>query len=147
MRRIVVFFCCLLALNVGFSQSQLSWQGYFSYNEIKDVAQSNSNLFAAAENALFSKNTLSNRLKTTTTIDGLSGLTISALYHSATFNKTIVGYENGLLIVINEADGSLLKVVDIINKQLPANIKKINHFLEHRGFFMFLVILVLYNSI
>ena len=133
MRRIVVFFCCLLALNVGFSQSQLSWQGYFSYNEIKDVAQSNSNLFAAAENALFSKNTLSNTLKTTTTIDGLSGLTISALCHSATFNKTIVGYENGLLIVINEADGSLLKVVDIINKQLPANIKKINHFLEHQG--------------
>nr|WP_315144403.1 two-component regulator propeller domain-containing protein [uncultured Flavobacterium sp.] len=133
MRRIVVFFCCLLALNVGFSQSQLSWQGYFSYNEIKDVAQSNSNLFAASENALFSKNTLSNTLKTTTTIDGLSGLTISALYHSVAFNKTIVGYENGLLIVINEADGSLLKVVDIINKQLPANIKKINHFMEYQG--------------
>nr|WP_315155480.1 two-component regulator propeller domain-containing protein [uncultured Flavobacterium sp.] len=133
MRRIVVFFYCLLVINVGFSQSQLSWQGYFSYNEIKDVAQSNSNLFAASENALFSKNTLSNVLKTTTTIDGLSGLTISALFHSATFNKTIVGYENGLLIVINEADGSLLKVVDIINKQLPANIKKINHFMEYQG--------------
>lgn len=133
MRRIVVFFCFLLALNVGFSQNQLSWQGYFSYNEIKDVANATSVLFAASENALFSKNTLSNTLKTTTTIDGLSGLTISALYHSATFNKTIVGYENGLLIVINENNGSMLKVVDIINKQLPANIKKINHFMEYQG--------------
>jgi Two component regulator propeller len=133
MRRIVVFVFFFAVVNIGFSQNQLSWQGYFSYNEIKDVASSNSNLFAAAENALFSKNTLSNTLKTTTTIDGLSGLTISALYHSVAFNKTIVGYENGLLIVINEADGSLLKVVDIINKQLPANIKKINHFMEHQG--------------
>jgi hypothetical protein len=27
------------------------------------------------------------------------------------------------LVVINEADGAMLKVVDIINKQLPANRK------------------------
>lgn len=133
MRRIVVFFCCLVVMSSGFSQKQLSWQGYFSYNEIKDLTRSNAGLFAAAENALFSKSTLSSTFKTTTTIDGLSGGTISALYHSVAFNKTIVGYENGLLIVINEADGALLKVVDIINKQLPANIKKINHFVEHQG--------------
>jgi hypothetical protein len=31
-----------------------------------------------------------------------------------------MGYENGLIVVINEAD-AMLKVVDIINKQLPAN--------------------------
>jgi S-adenosylmethionine hydrolase len=39
------------------------------------------------------------------------------------FDKTLVGYENGLIVVINEADGAMLKVVDIINKQLPANRK------------------------
>lgn len=133
MRRIALFFCFLVAICTGFSQNQSSWQGFFSYNEIKDLAQSNATFFAAAENALFSKNTITNTLKTTTTIDGLSGLTISALYHSTTFNKTIVGYENGLLIVINETDGSILKVVDILNKQLPANIKKINHFMEYQG--------------
>jgi hypothetical protein len=44
-----------------------------------------------------------------------------------------VGYENGLMIVINENDGSMLKVVDIINKQLPSGIKRINHFMEHNG--------------
>jgi hypothetical protein len=40
------------------------------------------------------------------------------------FDKTLVGYENGLIVVINEADGAMLKAVDIINKQLPANTKK-----------------------
>jgi len=109
------------------------WQGYFSYNDIKDVSQSSTTLFAASENALFSKNTSTGQLKTTNTIDGLSGQTITSLLHSSTANKTLVGYENGLMIVINEADGSMLNIVDIISKQLPANLKKINHFMEYNG--------------
>ena len=37
------------------------------------------------------------------------------------------------MIVINEKDGSMLNIVDIISKQLPANLKKINHFMEYNG--------------
>ncbi|WP_370526684.1 T9SS type A sorting domain-containing protein [Flavobacterium sp. MDT1-60] len=37
------------------------------------------------------------------------------------------------MIVINETDGNMLKKVDIINKQLAPNLKKINHFMEHNG--------------
>jgi hypothetical protein len=114
------------------SQNQL-WKGYFSFNEIKDVSQSPNAIYAAAENALFSKNLGTNTLKTTTTIDGLSGQTITALYHSESQNKTMVGYQNGLIIVINDADGSMLNVVDIINKQIPSNIKRVNHFMEYNG--------------
>jgi hypothetical protein len=58
----------------------LLWQGYFSYNEIKDVSVSTTTIFAASENALFSKNTTDNQIKTTNTIDGLSGQTISSFY-------------------------------------------------------------------
>lgn len=133
MKKSVLYFLLLLFIQMGFAQSNLSWQGYFSYNEIKDVSESATAVFAASENALFSKDISKNVIKTTNTIDGLSGQTISSVYHSATFNKTIVGYENGLIIVVNEADGSMLNVVDIINKQLPPNIKKINHFMEFEG--------------
>lgn len=133
MKKSVLYFLFLLFIQMGYAQSNLSWQGYFSYNEIKDVTESAKAVFAASENALFSKNLATNVIKTTTTIDGLSGQTISSYYHSATFNKTIVGYENGLIIVINEADGSILNVVDIINKQLSPNIRKINHFMEFEG--------------
>ena len=133
MKKSVLYFLLLLFIQMGFAQSDLSWQGYFSYNEIKDVSESVTAVFAASENALFSKNLSTNVIKTTNTIDGLSGQTISSVYHSSTFNKTIVGYENGLIIVINEVDGSMLNVVDIINKQLPADIKKVNHFMEFEG--------------
>ena len=123
----------LLLFQFGFAQG-LSWQGYFSFNEIKGISESSTSVFAASENALFSKNSTSNAIKTITTVDGLSGQTISAVYYSPSFKKTIVGYENGLMTLINEADGSIVKKVDIISKQLAANLKKINHIMEHNGF-------------
>lgn len=129
------FFCFLLliVIQIGFAQNNLVWQGYFSYTDIKDLSESPTTIFAAAENALFSKNIATSQLKTTNTIDGLSGETITSLYYSKSKNKSLVGYANGLIIVINEADGSMLNIVDIINKQLPSNIKKINHFMEYNG--------------
>jgi ligand-binding sensor domain-containing protein len=123
---------CLL-LQIGYSQNSQMWKGYFSYKEIKDISQSPTAFFAAAENALFSKNLATNTLKTTNTIDGLSGQSITAMYHSATFNKTIIGYENGLIIIINEADGSMINIVDIITNGVNQNLKKINHFMENNG--------------
>ncbi|WP_340696578.1 hypothetical protein [Flavobacterium ginsengisoli] len=130
-----VFFCGLFLLLIQFcmAQGKLSWQGYFSFNEVKDISESTTAVIATSENALFSRNVTTNILKSITTVDGLSGQTISAVYYSEAFKKTIVGYENGLMILINDADGSMLKVVDIINKQLPANTKKINHFMENNG--------------
>ncbi|WP_304199840.1 T9SS type A sorting domain-containing protein [Flavobacterium alvei] len=133
MKNRFLYFVFLLFLQISFAQNNMVWQGYFSYNDIRDVSQSSTTLFAASENALFSKNTSTGQLKTTNTIDGLSGQTITSLYYSSSTNKTLVGYENGLMVVINEADGSMLNIVDIISKQLPANLKKINHFMEYNG--------------
>jgi hypothetical protein len=133
MQKRLLYLFFLFLLQITFAQTNLSWQGYFSYTQIKAVSQSPTTIFAASENALFSKNSNTGIIKTSNTIDGLSGETITALYYSATSNKTIVGYQNGLLIVINEADGSMLKVVDIINKNIPANIKRINNFMEYGG--------------
>jgi hypothetical protein len=128
-----IYLVFLLFLQLGFAQNNQLWQGYFSYNDIRDLAQSPTAIFVASENALFSKEVGTNQIKTTTTIDGLSGQPITSLYYSSIFKKTLVGYENGLMIVINQTDGSTMKVVDIINKQLPSNIKRINHFIEYNG--------------
>ncbi|MFY0481789.1 two-component regulator propeller domain-containing protein [Flavobacterium sp. PLA-1-15] len=127
-----VFFF-FISIQVGFSQNSKSWNSYFSYNEVKDVSESTNKVFAASENALFSKSDITNEIKTTNTIDGLPGQTISAIYHSQTFNRTLIGYENGLLMIINEGDGTMKTVVDIINKQINPTIKKINHITEHEG--------------
>ena len=126
-------FLFLISIQSGFCQNSKSWNSYFSYNEVKDVSESTNKVFAASENALFSKSDITNEIKTTNTIDGLPGQTISAIYHSETFNRTLLGYENGLLMVINESDGTMKTVVDIINKQINPTIKKINHIFEHEG--------------
>ncbi|MES2410091.1 MAG: T9SS type A sorting domain-containing protein [Bacteroidota bacterium] len=127
------FWVLFLFFQICLSQPFQNWKGYFSYNQIKDLSESSTKIYAAAENAVFTKNLASNDIQTINTIDGLSGETISAMYHSDTFNKTILGYEDGLMIVINDADGSMLNVVDIINKNIPSNIKRVNHFMEYDG--------------
>ncbi|MFM9825774.1 T9SS type A sorting domain-containing protein [Flavobacterium sp.] len=131
MKKNVLFILFLIVVQISFAQNNLLWKGYFSYNEIKDISESTTAVFAASENALFSQNT--SIIKTTNTIDGLSGQTIAALYYSPTFKKTLVGYEDGLIVIINDADNSMLNVVDIVKKQIPSNIKKINHFIEYNG--------------
>jgi hypothetical protein len=133
MKYFFVALLSILLMPMGFGQNNQSWKGYFSYNDIKDISQSPTQFYAASENALFSQNLNTNETKTTNTVDGLSGQTISSIYFSPTFNKMLVGYENGLLIIVNEADGLIRKKVDIVNKQLPPNLKKINHFAEHDG--------------
>ncbi len=133
MKKYFALFLFLFIIQNGFSQNNQLWKGYFSYNEIKDVTQSATEFFAASENALYSKNIASGDIKTTNTVDGLSGETITAVYHSVAFNKTIIGYQNGLMIIINEADGSMLKVVDIISNGVNQNLKRINHLMEKDG--------------
>ncbi|MBX9753939.1 MAG: hypothetical protein K2X80_04245, partial [Pseudomonadaceae bacterium] len=129
--RFLLFFV-FFSMTAGFSQNSLLWKGYFSYNHVTDLAQSDTRFLAASENAVFSKNLSTNEIKTINTIDGLSSQVISAIYYSTATQKTYIGYENGLMIVIS-ADGSIRNVVDIISKQIPPNIKKINHFMEHEG--------------
>ena len=133
MKKQLLILLILFAFQCSFSQNSKLWKGYFSYNEIKDISESPNRILAAAQNALFTKDLLSGSLRTINTIDGLAGQTITSVYYSPNFKKTLVGYENGLMIVINEVDGKMLDVVDIINKALPANIKKINHFMEYEG--------------
>lgn len=131
--RKLYFLLSLILFQFGFAQQNLQWKGYFSYNTINDITESDTKFFAAAENAIFSKNLATNEVIATNTIDGLSGETISAIYYSNSTKKTIIGYKNGLMIVLNNQDGSILNVVDIINKSIPANIKKVNHFMEYQG--------------
>jgi hypothetical protein len=62
MKKNIFGFLIFLISQMGFSNNLL-WQGYFSYNEIKDVSVSTTTIFAASENALFSKNTTDNQIK------------------------------------------------------------------------------------
>lgn len=125
----------LLVLPFASISQNLLWEGYFSYNEVRDLSESENRLFAACETALFSKNRSTNEIKTFNTVDGLSGETISTIYHSQQLNRTFVGHDNGLLIMINESTEEITLLVGIRDQAggIPPNKKKINHIYEYNS--------------
>ncbi|MCW4469305.1 T9SS type A sorting domain-containing protein [Flavobacterium sp. MFBS3-15] len=123
----------LLLHVLSFGQGNQTWGSYFSYNNIQDITQSNNRVFAASESAMFTKNVGTNEIKTITSVDGLKAETITAIHHSPTYSKTLVGNANGLLLVVN-SDFSVLNKIDIIQETtIPAAKKKINHIYEYEG--------------
>ena len=129
----IFFLLFCLTLSFGFSQNNPQWRGYFSYNMVTDISQSQSEIFGSSQSGLFVKNINTNDLKTINSINGLKTQTISAVYHSAANNKTFVGNNNGLLLIINQ-DGSILYKNGIL-AELPVSptLKKINHFTEYQN--------------
>ncbi|MES2813179.1 MAG: T9SS type A sorting domain-containing protein [Bacteroidota bacterium] len=133
MKSIVNVFLIFVTLIVN-AQDSKQWSGYFSYNSIKDLSISPEKVFAAAENAYFTREMSTNLEKKITTIEGLSGENITQIHHSEAYKKTIIGHASGLMIVVNEVSGEMLNVVDILNKpSVPSNKKRINHFNEYNG--------------
>lgn len=133
LKKIVFIFLALVSFK-GISQDFSSlWEGYFSFFDIKDISRGNDKIFAASENAIFSYDIFSNEINKITTIEGLSGETISTISYSQEFNLLVVGYEIGLIEIIFD-DGDILSVVDILEKEsISPVLKHINHFNEDDG--------------
>ncbi len=123
---IIILLCPLFHNAQDFSTL---WQGHFSYSNIKKVVQGNTKIYAASENAVFSYDTQTNEIKELSTINGLSGETISTIYYSETYQLLVIGYENGLVEVVFDDDDKILTIVDILEKPtIPSTQKRINHF-------------------
>lgn len=124
---VLILFCLPL---FQFAQDfSAQWHGHFSYNNIKDVVKGNNKIYAASDNAIFSLDLQTNALNELTTVNGLSGETISTIYYSETYELLLIGYENGLIEIAFDNDNDILTIVDIIDKPtIPPTDKKINHF-------------------
>lgn len=127
---LIILFCVSSFL---FGQENDQWQGYFSYNNIVDLTQSNTKIIGASENALFTKNLSDAFLSTINSVDGFKPDFISVIYYSQSSNIIFVGNKNGLLLLI-KPDGAVLQKRGIID-EVPVNplLKNINHFYEHNN--------------
>ena len=117
---------------LNFSQdfSQL-WEGHFSYLNIIDVSQGDDKLYVAAENAVFTYDLSTNEIETISTINGLSGESISSIHYSSVYGLLLIGYENGLIDIVSNSNNEILTVIDILEKPtIPPTNKKIKHFNE-----------------
>lgn len=91
-----------------------NWQDFYSYNNVKDFLKVDTAIFAIADNALFNYNLNSTEVNKISSVNGLSGETTTSIYYSKTFEKIVIGYENGLLEII-DANGNITVAKDIVN--------------------------------
>lgn len=124
----------LLFTSFVFAQDYTTqWEDHFSYLSITGVSKNQNDVVASAENSVFNYSTGSQEIRKTSTVNGLSGDNISYYYYSENYNYSVIGYENGLLEIIND-ENEVTTVVDILNKPtIPPNDKKINHIYEYDG--------------
>jgi ligand-binding sensor domain-containing protein len=121
----------LLAANITAAQDFTgSWEGLFSFTTIVDIEESSTAVYAASENAVFIYDLNSRSFTTLTTVNGLSGDEISQIHYSEDKSTLIIGYENGLLQIVDQ-DGQVNDVVAIKDKQSISPVdKRINEFIE-----------------
>lgn len=132
---VLTLFLILIAQIVLAQDYSDSWTGYFSYLDIKDISQGNAKVFGAAENAIFIYDTQTNQMQELSTINGLSGETISSIEYVEDNGLLFIGFENGLVQIYFESNQEFKTVVDILEKPtIPAINKRINHFKIHNGF-------------
>lgn len=118
----------LLSLSQDYSDL---WEGHFSYFEVVDMSQGNGKIYAAAENAIFTYDVVSEEINTISTINGLSGESISTIHYSELYQFLLIGYENGLIEIVFDNSDDVLTIIDILDKPtIPPTTKKINHFNE-----------------
>lgn len=128
----LAFFLLVAFTNISFAQVYSdNWEEHFSYLDIKDVSKGNNKIFAAAENAVFVYDLNTFEIETISSINGLSGETISSIHYSENYGLLLIGYENGLMEVVEDNNDDVLTVIDILEKPtIPPTNKEINHFNE-----------------
>ncbi len=127
-KKLAVLICLIINWTVSAQDFSLLWEGYFSYYNIIDVTQSNNKIFAASENAIFSYDINTNEIETISTIEGLSGESITTIVYSESYETLLIGYETGLIELVL-SNGDIVSVVDILDKEtISPVLKRINHF-------------------
>ncbi|GAB7256051.1 type IX secretion system anionic LPS delivery protein PorZ [Polaribacter sp. OB-PA-B3] len=130
MKKIVTLYIFILS-SIIYSQTDYSdsWEDFYSYNNVKDFTKVDNVIYALADNAVFTYNLLSGDINKLSSVQGLSGETTTSIYYNKTYQRLIIGYENGLVEVVDN-DGSITISSDIINFSQSGE-KSINHISEY----------------
>ena len=129
MKKIIFYLFCFFSYFV-YSQIDYSanWEDFYSYNNIKSIEKVDNIIYALADNAVFTYDISTEEITKISSVNGLSGEKTTAFHFSENFEKLIIGYENGLIEVINK-NGSITVSSDIANFT-QAGDKRINHIRE-----------------
>ncbi|WP_298878322.1 two-component regulator propeller domain-containing protein [uncultured Polaribacter sp.] len=121
----ILFFSTFFSAQTDYSNS---WEDFYSYNNVKDFIKVDEVIYALADNAVFTYNVASGEINKLSSVQGLSGETTTSIHYSAAFKRLVIGYENGLIEVVDE-DGFITISSDIVNFTQSGE-KSINHIKE-----------------
>ncbi|ARV07239.1 hypothetical protein BTO04_11315 [Polaribacter sp. SA4-10] len=129
MKKLFSIYFFLFSLII-FSQTDYSdsWEDFYSYNNVKDFIKVENVIYALADNAVFTFDINTEEINKLSSVQGLSGETTTSIHYNKTFKRLIIGYENGLIEIIDE-DNTITISSDILNFNESAE-KSINDIAE-----------------
>jgi len=125
---IILFFIFISSLTWSQIDFSSNWEDFYSYNNVKDFTKVGSKIYAIADNAVFIYDELNEEIEKLSSVHGLSGETTASIHYSETYEKLIIGYQNGLLEII-DADGKITLANDIQRLSITGE-KAIKHITE-----------------
>ncbi|ARV15577.1 type IX secretion system anionic LPS delivery protein PorZ [Polaribacter sp. SA4-12] len=121
----ILFFSLLFSAQTDYSDS---WEDFYSYNNVKDFVKVDAIIYALADNAVFTYNVTTDEISKLSSVQGLSGETTSSIHYNTSFQRLFIGYENGLVEVVDN-DGAITISSDIVSFNQSGE-KSINHIKE-----------------
>ena len=123
-----LFFSFLFSAQTDYSDS---WEDLYSYNNVKDIVKVDEVIYALVDNAIFTYDIATEEINKLSSVHGLSGETTSSIYYNKNIQSLFVGYENGLLEVVDN-DGNITIYSDIVSFNQSGR-KRINHIKEFKN--------------
>lgn len=127
----ILFFLALTQPLLSQTDFSSSWEDFFSYNNVKDFFIIDNRIYAIADNAAFIQNSQTGYMEKISSVHGLSGKETTSLYYSSATNRFIIGYQTGLIEIIDE-NGKITVANDIERLDITGQ-KQINHIAEFNG--------------
>ena len=100
MRRIglILGLCCIVGI------VRADWNYYFAYNNVTQIAMTETDVYALSSGMLFSVNKVTEKIKTYSSEDGLHSTGISQLAYDEVSKKVLIVYNTGKMDLIT-SDG------------------------------------------
>ncbi len=123
--KLIFLFCLLFAPLLGFSQQGGvgKWREHYSYNNVLSIVVIENEICGVTENGLFYYDKIDRSVRRKTTIQGLSGVGLSASNYDPSTQTQIIGYQNGNIDLIQ--NGRVYNIPDLLRKEISGS-KKIN---------------------
>ena len=127
----ILFFFLISATLWAQTDYSKNWEDFYSYNNVKDFVKTENEIHAIVDNAIFTYNELTGEITKTSSVNGLSGELTSSLFYSNSYKKLIIGYETGLIEIIDD-NKNITILKDIVNFNFSGD-KSINNIIGYNN--------------